>query len=372
MKVSTVEQMRAMDRAAVEDFGISEMLLMENAALAACAVLDREIGIAGRKILIFCGGGNNGGDGFAVARKCLSMGGYPKVFMLSAPDKHKGASKENFEILSRLPIDIVQVESAESMGHDLAHCDVVVDAMLGTGLDREVSGLFSEVIGRVNGSGKKVLSLDIPSGVNGDSGRVMGCSVAADYTVTFGLPKAGNLLMPGHHLCGDLFVTHISFPPELYDSRDIHIEINTPPPLPRRNPEGHKGSFGEALFIAGASGYLGAPYLSAMSFLKAGGGYSRLACPEGIMPFIASKGSEIVCIPLKQTLSGSISYKSKETLLNLADKVDIVIMGPGLSLNEETSGLARELAVEIDKPLIIDADGIAADGHQRFAYLGQS
>lgn len=360
MKVSNVSQMRAMDRAAGEIFGINEMLLMENAGLAACTVLEQKIGIKDRTFLIFCGGGNNGGDGFVVARKILSEGGRARVFLLGDRHKFKGPSKTNLDILSRLPVEVSSIDSVPSLRHDILHSDCIIDAMLGTGLDREVNGLYAEVINTINESMKPVLSLDIPSGINGDTGRIMGCAIAADYTVTFGLPKLGNLLMPGYDLCGRLFVSHISFPPDLYDSDQINIEINLPKPLPERDPGGYKGIFGEALFISGASGYYGAPYLSAMSFLKAGGGYSRLACPESVMPFVAAKGSEIVFIPQKQTGSGSISYENKAALLTLTEKMDIVIIGPGLSLHEDTSRLVRELIREISKPVIIDADGITA------------
>lgn len=360
VKVSSVDQMRAMDSSATEAYGISELLLMENAGIAAYSVLDSEVGVSGRTFLVFCGPGNNGGDGFVVARKIHSSGGRARVFLLADQDKYKGSAKTNLDIISRLSIEITRLDSVRSLEHDLAHCDAVVDAMLGTGLDREVSGLYAEVIRTINGHPRPVLSLDIPSGVNGNTGMVMGCAIAADYTVTFGLPKMGNLLMPGYDLCGRLYVTHISFPPELYAPAEITVEINDPPPLPPRNPSGYKGSFGQALFIAGASGYYGAPYFSAISFLKAGGGYSRLACPEVVMPFIAAKGSEIVFIPLKQTRTGSISYESKDTLLALSEKMDIVVIGPGLSLNEETAQLVRELTASIERPVIIDADGIAA------------
>jgi NAD(P)H-hydrate epimerase len=205
-----------------------------------------------------------------------------------------------------------------------------------------------------------VISVDIPSGVHGDTGRIMGIAVKADDTVTFGLPKYGNLLYPGFGRNGRLSVTHISFPPAMYDTDDFKVEISAPPPLPDRNSAGHKGSFGDALFIAGASNYYGAPWFAAQSFLKAGGGYSRLACPSGMIPALAGHGSELVFIPQQPTSSGSIARVNESELRKLADIVDIIIIGPGLSLDSESQALTRSLTATIDKPLILDGDGITA------------
>ncbi len=360
MKVSRVSEMRALDRTAIEKFGIVEELLMENAGQAVYFVLLKELGFKDKKFLVFCGLGNNGGDGFAVARKIHSSGGAVKVFILGDPSRFKGAAKVNHDIVSRLPIEVRQLQSIEAIKMDVAHCDGIVDAMLGTGLTRDVEGLYRDVIELINQSGKTVFSVDIPSGVHGDTGKVMGIAVKADYTVTFGLPKIGNMLFPGYDLCGKLYVSHISFPPSMYNADTLKVEINQPVRLPPRDKDGHKGDFGQALFIAGASSYFGAPYFAAYSFLKAGGGYSRLAAPASITPFIANKASEIVFVPQQETSSGSIALQNKRALLELAERMDIVILGPGLSLEEETQQLARELAREIDKPLLIDGDGITA------------
>ena len=308
---------------------------------------------------MICGIGNNGGDGLVVARKIHSTGGKVKVFILGDKEKFKGSAAMNLDIVSRLPIEIVKVESLKSLRTDLFHSDAIVDAIFGTGLAREVEGIYAEVIELVNSSRKPLFSVDIPSGVNGDTGKIMGTSIHADYTVTFGLPKIGNILFPGYDLCGKLYVTHISFPPSLY-SDSIKIEVNDPSALPSRNRTGHKGDFGKALFISGAAGYFGAPYFSSLSFLKAGGGYSNLAAPHSITPLIAARGSEIVFIPQTETKSGSISLENKDSLIELSKKMDIVVLGPGLSLEEETQQLAPELIREIDKPLIIDGDGITA------------
>jgi hydroxyethylthiazole kinase-like uncharacterized protein yjeF len=360
MKVSSVTEMKRLDRQAMEVFGIPEEILMENAGQAAYFVILDELGIEEKKFLIFCGPGNNGGDGLVVARKIHSNGGNVKVFLLENEARFKGSTRQNYEIISKMPIEVQNIKSMESIKSDLLQADAIVDAILGTGLERDVGGLYKDVIQLINESRKRVFSIDIPSGINGDSGEIMGVAVSANYTITFGLPKRGNILYPGYEKCGKLWVSHISFPPSLYDSDQIKVETNDPVRLPERAQNGHKGDFGEVLFIAGASSYLGAPYFSATSFLKAGGGYSRLASPRSISPFLAEKGSEIVFVPQKETPSGSISLQNKSYLLELSEKMDMVVIGPGLSLDDETQKLVRELVKVIKKPLLIDGDGITA------------
>jgi len=360
MKISRVSEMRSLDRTAIERFGIKEELLMENAGEAVHFVLLQELGIKDKRFLVFCGMGNNGGDGFVIARKIQSNGGMVKVFILGDPSKYSGAAKINLDIVSRLPMEIRTLESVEAIKTDVYHCDAVVDAIFGTGLTRDVRGLYRDVIELINESRKMVFSADIPSGVNGDTGKIMGIAMRANFTVTFGLPKIGNLLFPGYDLCGKLYVTHISFPPTMYNTPAMKFETNDPVKLPLRDKNGHKGNFGQVLFIAGASSYFGAPYFSALSFLRAGGGYARLAAPESMTPFIANKGSEIVFVPQRQTRSGSISLENEAALLELSEKMNMVVLGPGLSLEEETQDLVRALAAKINKPLLIDGDGITA------------
>jgi len=360
MKVAKVEEMRTLDRRATEEFGIAEDLLMENAGQAVYFVMLQELGMKDKRFVVFCGGGNNGGDGLVVARKIHSNGGEVKVFLLDDEAKFKGAAKRNFEIVSRMPIEMSRISSIDSVIPELFDCDAIVDAIFGTGLVRKVSGIYKEVIQLINESQSTVFSVDIPSGINGNTGEVMGVAVEADYTVTFGLPKLGNMLYPGYQHCGKPYVSHISFPPALYDSESMKTAINSPAELPERAKDTHKGDYGKALFIAGSSSYFGAPYFSALSFLKAGGGLSYLAAPGSVSPFIASKGSEIVFVPQKETTSGSISLENKDELLEFSQIVDMVILGPGLSLASETQELVQKLAPKVDKPLLIDGDGITA------------
>ena len=360
MKISSVKEMRELDGRAVADYGIAEAVLMENAGYAAYTALQREVGIGGKRFVLFCGVGNNGGDGFVVARKIHSAGGNVRVFILEDREKFSEVARHNLDIVAKLQIEHGQFEPGENVRMAVAHSDVVVDAIFGTGITRNVEGHHRDCIDMINGSGKPVFSLDIPSGINGDTGSVMGTAVAADCTVTFGLPKTGNLLYPGYDHCGKLYVTHISFPPALYDSDALAIAVNEAPRLPLRPRAGHKGDFGEVLVVAGASSYFGAPYFAAHSFMKAGGGYARLAAPRSMTPFLANKGSEIVFIPQEETDGGSIALENAGALCELADRMDAVILGPGISLTDETRQLVRTLAQKIERPLIIDGDGITA------------
>ncbi len=358
MRVCTVQQMRAMDQSAIDHYGIPELVLMENAGLAAYRVLADRWGISAGRTLVCCGAGNNGGDGFVIARKILSDGGHPVVLLLGDASRYRGAARTNFELLTRLEAAVVEYKDIDQTRALIASADRIVDGIFGTGLSKPVRGHYAEVIAAINAAGKSVLSLDIPSGISGDSGQVMGVAVQADATVTFGLPKVGNLLHPGAHHGGACYVTRISFPPALTHAPQLTIAVNQPPPLPGRNPAGHKGSFGDVLFIAGAIGYYGAPYLAAMAFLKAGGGYSRLAAPASVVPVIAAQGSEIVFHPQAETPAGSLAFSNKADLLVRIGQVDMLVMGPGLSLDDETARLVGELAECADLPLLLDGDAL--------------
>ena len=360
MKVCKVEEMRELDSRAVEEYGIPTEILMENAGLAAYFAISKEFEVKQKNFVIFCGSGNNGGDGFVIARKLHSNGGNVTVFLLAKKDRYEGAPKKNLEIISRFPLKIKEINSSKEAKGDVSSADVIIDAIFGTGLDRDVSGLYADIIKLVNESGKKVFSVDIPSGINGNTGQEMGSAVRADYTATFGLPKTGNLLYPGYQRGGKLYVTHISFPPSLYEKDAFKVEVSVPAPLPERSPNTAKMDYGPALVVAGAANYFWAPFASAYSVLKSGGGYVYLACPESLASSVAQGGKEIVFLPMQETGGRSIALNNKAELLEAAARARIVVIGPGMSLHEETQQLVRELVTEIDKPVIIDGDGITA------------
>ncbi len=364
MKVAMVAQMHELDQTAIEKYGISGPILMENAGEAAYYLIAQEMGsVAGLHFVALCGGGHNGGDGLVVARKLHSMGAQVKIFCLGKPEKFDDTVRFFYEMVTKIgiPVTLVPDESAlPAVERALAAADGVIDALFGTGLSREVGGRYAKVIAMINESPAQVFSIDIPSGVHGDTGQVMGVAVRADATITFGLPKPGNLIYPGFEYGGALTVTHISFPPELYEKDDLHVAISPFPPMPERRGDAHKGSVGKVMFVAGASRYLGAPYFASMAFLRAGGGLAYLATPESVAPFIAMKGNEIVLMPRRATSAGSLSLDNLDDLLADSEEMAMVSLGSGLSLEPETQDLARALTAQIDKPLLIDGDGLSA------------
>ncbi len=361
MKLSTVAQMRSFDVMAIQDFSIPEIVLMENAGVAAVQVLKSHVSLTGKRILVVCGPGNNGGDGLVVARQLASYHADVSVLFLNPPETYRGVSRENFDMICKIGIPFWTASNdIEQALTRLRESDLIVDAIFGTGLSREPENSYAQFIAAINASNKPVLSLDIPSGVNGDTGSVPGEAIQATWTVTFGLPKIGNLLFPGYRYVGKLFVSSISFPKQITSHQDLFCEINLPPPCPKRNETGHKGTFGQALFIAGAASYYGAPYLSAYAFLKSGGGYSRLAAPLSVIKQIAAKSSELVFLPQKETTNGSLSLENLDALSEIANHQDFVVLGPGVSLESETQELIRKLFLTIEKPVLLDGDGITA------------
>jgi NAD(P)H-hydrate epimerase len=365
MKVCNVKEIRELDRRTIEEYGVPAEILMENAGEAAYNVIRKECGIDGKRFAVFCGPGNNGGDGFVVARHLHAAGADVRVFILADRSKYRGEARKNLDILSKFPVAIMDVKSARQLTTTLRATDIVIDALLGTGIDRPVEGIMRQAIDAVNKSGRKVFAIDIPSGVNGDNGQIMGKAVKVNCTITFGLPKVGNLLYPGYGQGGKLFISHLSYPRPLSTAPELAVELAPPIPLPERQADTNKFSYGPVLVIAGAANYFWAPHASAYSFLKAGGGYVFLACPESITASVAKKGREVVIQPMRETDTGSIALSNKKRLLELAQRMRMVVMGPGLSLDEETQQLARELAAEIDKPLLIDGDGITAIAKDR-------
>ena len=358
MKVATVEDIKRLDEFAANRFGISRLLLMENAANAVKNVVEIEFGIEDLNVVVLAGPGNNGGDGIAAARLLHSNGSNIDILLLADEKKFKGGAKVNLDIAKKIGLNIYRIKTKDELNKYLNNGDLIIDAIFGTGLNREVGGIYREAINSANKSNRPILSIDIPSGVNGDTGKIMGIAIQADITVTFGLPKIGLFLYPGAEHVGKLYLSHISYPKSLLESPELFIELNEPLRLPPRRKDTHKGDYGRCLFIAGSRMYMGAPYLSAYSFLIAGGGMSYLATVESIIHHIVQKGSEIIQIPLLETRDGVISRDNIDHLLKISDIMDFIVIGPGLGISKDTEELLTNLVLQMDKPILIDGDGI--------------
>jgi NAD(P)H-hydrate epimerase len=358
MKISTVEEMRGLDAWAMKEYGVPDYLLMENAGGAVYFVIHRELSVPGRHFLVVSGPGNNGGDGFVVGRKLHSTGGKVRSFLLSDPSSYSGPARTNLEILQRSGVEIVVQPSTEEIARSLTWCDAVVDGLLGTGIKGEVGGRFREIIQQINDSGKPVFSIDIPSGVDGDTGQVRGVAIRASQTITFGLPKRGNLIGPGAELGGRLFVSHISFPPKLIATADIKVAISAPVMLPPPHGEGVTESLGDVLFVAGAKNPVDSTAFASMALAEIAGSPARFAIPRSLVSSVESLAGKVVVMPQDETNAGTLALSCLDELLDLSQAASLVILGPGLSPSEETRELTRRICEHLEKPLLLSGDAL--------------
>jgi ADP-dependent NAD(P)H-hydrate dehydratase / NAD(P)H-hydrate epimerase len=351
VKISRVDQMRALDRRASDTFGISELVLMENAGVAAYLVLQQVVGVPGRSFAVVCGIGNNGGDGLVVARQLHAGGGAVTVLILGDPARYADAARTNYDIVTRLPIEVIRVDDVSALRGVVMRSDTVVDAIFGTGIARDVAGLFRAAIESINDVGRGVLSLDIPSGVSGDTGQVLGVAIRADHTVTFGLPKVGNVLPPGSDHGGRLYVSHISFPPSMYDADDLTIAVNEPLPLPRRTRRGRTRGAANVLFVAGSSEATGDVCVAATAFMRAGGGRAQLVGPRSMAEEIARRAPDVSWLFQDEGPVGGSAIDSVVTLLEVA-RTSNVVVGAGLGDTLEGRRLVRALLAGVERPLV--------------------
>ncbi len=362
MKIGTARDVRRLDNSLITDYGVAQAVLMENAALAGRDVIARRWGIGNRDILLVCGTGNNGGDGLALARLLYARGAAVTILMAGDPGKMTGAAADNYSIVKQLPLEILRLESSPNPPLlnkiHLNRYQLIVDALFGIGLSRNLEGRMALLAESINNAETPVLAMDIPSGINADTGEIMGTAIRAEATVTFGIPKRGNLLYPGFDFGGTLYHSEISFPPEVTKDDSIILSVNIPPILPERNPAGHKGSFGKLLIIGGSPNYRGAPALAAGAALKSGAGYVRLAVPGELVPQIFPLGPEAIFLPRGGT--GPLGAEHLSDLLDQAMISDAAVIGPGLSTSPESVRLAREFIASAELPLIIDGDALTA------------
>ncbi len=367
MYVVTASEMKEIDRQTIDKYGIPPSILMENAGSNTVNAILNEVGnIAFKKIYVFCGDGNNGGDGFVIARHLKSEGAIVCIVFCGDEKKLSSESLINFEAAKNYGINIFKVsdiKDLEKITDDIITADIVIDALIGTGLKSAVKDLTSRIIVFINNLGKYTVSVDVPSGIDSDTGNVMGVAVYANLTVTFGLPKTGITIYPGLAYVGKLIVADINFPPQLLSIPRKSILVTSeliPTLLPYRHPNANKGHFGPVLIIGGSRGMGGAVALAAKAALKTGAGIVTVAVPATLHDSIKSSSDEVIVSPLKETDDGFISADNFKRIIELTEKAKVVVIGPGLGRKKDTQSLVFELIQKIDKPLIIDADGINA------------
>jgi NAD(P)H-hydrate epimerase len=357
-KIVTPEQMAAADRSVI-DAGTPSLVLMERAGWAVARAATRLAGGSyGRRVLVVCGKGNNAGDGLVAARYLSGWGAYPVIVLLDEPDAIGGDAGENLKRLGGVRIGRYD---AVWFSRQLARTSIVVDAIVGTGFQGTLRGAAAEVVEGINGAGAPVVSVDIPSGVEGATGRVSGPAVVADITVTMGAPKVGLILHPGSEYAGEIEIADIGVPDEKIDSNLWLIEEpDVRRALPARNRTAHKRSVGTALVIAGSVGMSGAAALAAEGALRAGAGLVTIAAPASVALQLDQTVIEATTLPLPETGRGTIEASALGAILERASSVDAVAVGPGLTTDPETVEFVRKLAGAIERPLVIDADAMNA------------
>ncbi len=361
MKLLNSEQMREMDRYAIDVLAVPSTLLMTNAARQ---VADAAIELAPQNssAAVFCGTGNNGGDGIAAGTLLLKHGFTVRVFLTGSRDKMTPDTREmerRFNELGGTVEDFAQTPDAE---HYVNRCDVIIDAIFGIGLNTDLRGSALDAVRLINASPARVVSADIPSGVEVDTGNVLGGAVTADVTVTFSSAKPGHFIEPGCACCGDVRVADIGVPCELVDNAETDCYAVTAGDitLPRRQKITHKGDYGRDLIIAGSVGFSGAPVLAAKAASMTGAGLVSLGVPETIYRIAAVKCDEEMPFPLPCTADGGLSGLAVYAILEKLNKADACLLGPGLGQSQSVSEIVTAVLKNSRVPLILDADGINA------------
>jgi NAD(P)H-hydrate epimerase len=367
MRVLNTQQMREADRRTIDEIGIPSVVLMENAGRQAVAAMEAAFeGIAHSRVGVLCGRGSNGGDGFVVARTLVQRGIETIVFLLGSVSDVRGDARTNLEILGRIGLTVVEVTSAQEWElhfSEVSECDLIVDAMLGTGFHGSLTGLLETVVADVNDLAVPVVAIDLPTGLSADTHETDGTAIVAAMTVTLAAPKIPLVLPPADKHAGDLVIADIGIPLPLLDEVDgPYVELLTRERMRDlvsvRAPESHKGDFGRVLIVAGSVGKTGAAHLAALGAIRAGAGLVTVAAPKSCVPVIASMAAEYMTVPLDETPAGTVDFAALDRVLDL--KADVIAIGPGLGTEPSTAAFIQGLVERAGVPLVLDADALNA------------
>jgi len=360
--------MREIDAMTISKIGIPGIVLMENAAFR---VVDESIGmlgaVSGKKAVVCAGKGNNGGDAFAAARHLYNKGARVKAYIVAGIKDITGDAAVNLNALLMSGAEIRELEtgfSADALRNDLKSADIILDGIFGTGLKGKVEGPAAEVIALINESGRPVISIDIPSGLSGETGKILGCCVKARKTVTFGLPKIGLAVYPGCEYAGEVVVADIGIPRKVTEALDIRTNIidadMVAKIIPSRRRESNKGDYGKVLIITGSTGMTGAGCLAACAALRSGAGLVYLGVPSSLSFIYEIALRESITIPLEDEGKGFLSAKSAKSILERMEGKTVVAAGPGLSVNDDIAEIMESIIKNAKMPLILDADALNA------------
>ncbi len=356
--IVTAEKMAEMDRYTIEKLKIPGMVLMENAGRGIFWTAMGRLQPNHDRIWIFCGPGNNGGDGYVVARYLINAGKKVRVFVLTSREKISGDALANLKILENIGF---KCEFISDCPEEREKPDLIIDAILGTGVKGALRGLFKTIVDFINRQGSSVLAIDIPTGVDADTGQVEGSAVQAEVTATMALKKQGLLFSPGREHAGIITVIDIGLPAFVFEKKKADVfeleKNDILSILPRRAPDTYKNACGTVAVIAGSRGFTGAATLTCQAVLRAGAGLAYLCTPSSLNSVFEGKLTEVITWPFDDAGVGYLHSCFEELILRL-ETVDVIALGPGLGQHSKTGELIIELVSHMEAPMVVDADGL--------------
>jgi ADP-dependent NAD(P)H-hydrate dehydratase / NAD(P)H-hydrate epimerase len=366
MKLVTSAQMHAIDRETIDRHGITGPELMEHAGQAVAERIFEDVldSPEQSQVVVYCGKGNNGGDGFVIARALTEAGVHVSVYFIGPVDRLSPDARLNYDRLLKVgPVPKEIVEPSDLP--EIQPCNCVIDAVFGTGFTGSPDGIAAELIEHMNLYDSEIISIDLPSGLNGDNGQYDQAVVTADRTYTLSNPKYGLFLSPGRELAGLIDIVPIGIPENVISKMNLPCDLIddelVAELLPERKPDGHKGDFGKLLIIAGSSGYTGAAALSSLAAARSGCGLIKLGCPATLQSIFAEKLTEVMTIPLPDVgKKGALALRGFGEIKQWVDQHDAIAIGPGLGQHHETKELMHRIVTWLTKAAVIDADGLNA------------
>lgn len=367
MRVLTAAQMREADRVTIEEVGIPSLVLMENAGRQVAAAIEALFpNLSMRRVAVLAGRGNNGGDGFVIARTLIERVVEVPVFVIGPLAEVRGDARHNLEVLGRLGVSVVEIADEQAWElhfSEISTCDLIVDAIVGTGLRQPLDGMYPTIVGDLNGSGIPVVAVDVPSGLMADTHEVQGEAIRAMATVTLASPKVCHILPPAQRVCGELVIADIGIPEAIIEGLEgPYVEVITKgvmrAVLEPRDAEAHKGEFGRVLIVAGSMGKSGAAHLTAMAALRSGAGLVTIATPRSVQPILAAMAPEYMTIGLPEDAAGQVTPDAIEQVL--AAPADVIAMGPGLGTGDGVRAFVHGVVDRAGVPIVLDADALNA------------